>query len=1003
MLRPALLYPRPYSSGPCALYTQARFLEGSRIEVRPCAGSGSAHAERYQATRAASELVFRTVLLTLLLVAGIGPARAGGPMLAVDLGQHDEDIRHLLADDAGRFLVSAGDQPVLRVWDLLSGGLIQTIWLPRTSDSSARLTAAALSPDGRYIACGLMDAGSGPSPASHSLLLLERAGRRVLHRLEMPSEVASLSFLADSGLVAVALARGGVMLHDVQTGGERARAHDDGPGTLSLSTDRRGNLVALGADRKLSLYRGALELIHATELPAQGQLVGVKLSPDGSRVAVGYHGSPRIEIYGSDLKLLGAAPVAAGETGELTSFDWSQANALYVSWSPQGGRSVIRKLSQGGLGPAAERDTGAARCTAMAVLAQDSVAHASNGPSLRVLGANGRALLSAPRASAELVGGALRVDRDGTRVHFAVRRGPPGKEVVQASIFSVDTRTLQPASDVSAQATAEPASALPIPPSDRMRQPAALARVQSGDGRIVVAAFTDGTLRWYTAAGSLLLSLTLDADGKKWVAWTPSGYFDCSAGGDELLGWVVPRGGAALADFFPVSLLRKHLHRPEIVARSLLPKEAADTGSSAGAQPTENLSLIRTLLPPVVSILSPSEGAGVSNTEVMLQVAVRSPSGEPITGLRALVQGRMAEQRGIALSSGSAPQLSAPDGSVHQIRLTIPEEDCTLAVLAETAYSRSAVVLRRIRWQGARNRPQPTLYVLAVGTSRYQQDRLDLLYPAKDARDLAAALTAQQGRIYRRVEVRTLTDQGATRDNILSGLAWLRQQTTERDVAVFFLAGHGVNDASSGRYYYLPHEADLERPAETLIEAGQIQLFLSTIRGKAILFLDTCHAGNVLQPAPGAQAPGAARLVADLASVDSGVVVFTASTGAQVSGESARWKNGAFTLAAVEGLRGKADYRGNGRITVSALEYYISERVAELTKGAQTPTTAKPKTVPDLLLALSQPRRPLHMRKAFWGGLLGGLTAVAAIAAGTAVLLSRDPATDGGIKPIRFP
>jgi len=56
----------------------------------------------------------------------------------------------------------------------------------------------------------------------------------------------------------------------------------------------------------------------------------------------------------------------------------------------------------------------------------------------------------------------------------------------------------------------------------------------------------------------------------------------------------------------------------------------------------------------------------------------------------------------------------------------------------------------------------------------------------------------------------------------------------------------------------------------------------------------------------------------------------------------------------VEGIGGKADYMGKGRITINMLDLYISERVKELTKGKQTPATAKPKTIPDFPLALKR-------------------------------------------------
>jgi len=119
-----------------------------------------------------------------------------------------------------------------------------------------------------------------------------------------------------------------------------------------------------------------------------------------------------------------------------------------------------------------------------------------------------------------------------------------------------------------------------------------------------------------------------------------------------------------------------------------------------------------------------------------------------------------------------------------------------------------------------------------------------------------------------------------------------------------------------------------------------------------LLFVDTCHSGNVM----GARRGGAdiTALVNELTSAENGVVVFASSTGRQYSMEDEAWGNGAFTKALVEGVSGKADYHGKGRITINMLDLYLSERVKELTRGRQTPTTTKPQTIPDFPLAMKR-------------------------------------------------
>jgi tripartite ATP-independent transporter DctP family solute receptor len=74
-------------------------------------------------------------------------------------------------------------------------------------------------------------------------------------------------------------------------------------------------------------------------------------------------------------------------------------------------------------------------------------------------------------------------------------------------------------------------------------------------------------------------------------------------------------------------------------------------------------------------------------------------------------------------------------------------------------------------------------------------------------------------------------------------------------------------------------------------------------------------------------------VINELASAESGAVVFASSTGKQYSYENSAWGNGAFTKATVEGINGKADYTGKGKITINMLDLYLSERVKELTNG----------------------------------------------------------------------
>jgi uncharacterized caspase-like protein len=120
---------------------------------------------------------------------------------------------------------------------------------------------------------------------------------------------------------------------------------------------------------------------------------------------------------------------------------------------------------------------------------------------------------------------------------------------------------------------------------------------------------------------------------------------------------------------------------------------------------------------------------------------------------------------------------------------------------------------------------------------------------------------------------------------------------------------------------------------------------LRSLSGKVLVFLDTCHAGSAMSAS--LRGVDINSLVNDLSSAENGVVTYASSTGREFSQENDSWGNGAFTKALLEGLREKADLTRQGKITTAGLDFWLSERVKELTGGAQHPVMIRPSTIAD--------------------------------------------------------
>ncbi len=736
---------------------------------------------------------------------------------------------------------------------------------------------------------------------------------------------------------------------------------------------------------------------------------GLAFSPDGARLAVGQHFSAKVdvlEVKGNALQHA-YSPDTTGVRGitgtDLRSVAWSSdGRSLYAGgFYLVKGVYQIRKWADGGRGEYRDLPIGVhLPFMQLLTLRAGGIAYCSRDGSFGVLNDRDEAAVLGPRAIPIHAGNyeGFLLSPDGSGVQFGYERH--GKS---PAIFLVNERRLTEGSSnlwagVKASLTwkapitdglgvsdwrhslfpklkgnplplkDDPAESLAIKPDSsgfllgtsltlrlfdpagkeswRVRTPGAAMSVNT-NGRLAVAALGDGTIRWYRVSdGKEVLAFFPHPDRTRWVLWTPSGYYDASPGAEDFIGWHVNNGKEQAADFFPASRFRSTYYRPDVIDQVLATMDEAvalqQANEAAGRKQAATVS-VREKLPPVAAILSPADGSEVSGAPLKMRYSVRSP--EPLTGLKILVDGRPVSMEGIGKTPKESGELSIP----------IPSRDCEVSVIAENRHAASEPATIRLRWKGAAAKTEfeikPKLYVLAVGVSKYQDPDMRLDLAAKDALDFGAAWNEQKGRLYSGVEVRALTDAQATKGNILDGLEWLQRQVTDKDIAVLFFAGHGIND-STGVFYFLPVDADMEKLKRTAISQSDITSTVAAIAGKVLVFMDACHSGNLMGKLKRRGVVVVSSVINELASAENGAVVFSSATGRQYALENMEWGNGAFTKGVVEGIRGKADYKSTGRITVNMLDLYVSERVKELTKGQQTPTTVKPPNVPDFPVAL---------------------------------------------------
>lgn len=789
-------------------------------------------------------------------------------------------------------------------------------------------------------------------------------------------------------------------------------AEDRDYGDYAVAFDfnpKNGQLATTSFDGMVRLYDRNFHLLKAQPMPAKRKPHGLAFSPDGTRIAVGYaepegHDppwSPAIDVLSADDLTIGPRPDVQGiNNGALWRVAWSvDGKFLYAAgtWR-KGGQFALRRWDQQGR----PSDLAIESNRIMRVEQAPQGILITGTGDIVLVGPDNQVIAKRPSAMADYsdIGDALAVSADGRTVQFALESS--GRRLAH---FSLSTRLLEPGP------SPDPNMAHPISTMDnldlrgsywgyeptlngtplkmRLHDVAISSTFLAGgnglllgtswqlirydaqgkvlwahdvfgnvlgvtatpDTRLAVAALSDGTIHWYAAdTGKELLTLFPHADGQRWVAWTPTGYYMASVGGDALVGWQVNRGRDRAGDFYPLNQFEDQYLRPDIVTKALalldeqeaIRLAAVESGRSpATTQPAESL-------PPAIKILEPRASEALTVTSVIIKVRyeVHSRPGAPIQQIFALSGNQV-------LGPFDPPPLNAAGEGTGEVTLVVPARDSELLLFAQNKFGPSVPAKIALKWGGADIGRSEThrVVVLAIGIKNYANTGLkdSLHWADKDADDFVAALRRQKGTAFIDVNAKLLRNEEAKLKDIRDHLNWLVKETGPNDIGVLFLSGHGFDDAS-GAYYFMPQDGAPNRLSNTGVGYRDLIGALAKIRGYPILFIDTCRAATVLGQGDKSSID-VTGLVNRARHQPKGIIVYASSMGEQNSIESNLWHNGAFTKAVVDGLDNGAQFYHRNYLTSSMLDVFVKETVRDLTGSVQKPTASIPIGIPDLWLA----------------------------------------------------
>ena len=468
----------------------------------------------------------------------------------------------------------------------------------------------------------------------------------------------------------------------------------------------------------------------------------------------------------------------------------------------------------------------------------------------------------------------------------------------------------------------------------------------SPDGHFLVSGSADQTVRlWNLKTRELIVTLFHGTDGE-WVIWTPQGYYTGSPGADKIVGWQINKGPDQAADYIGADQLRQHLHRPDIVEKAII---LASAEQAAREAPGTSFKLADLLARPVprFRIVSPVSGSTERGGRAGVTIDIEAVP-DAIRSIRVQVNGRQVQDLTPVTGSGGF--------GAGELPLDVPlakGRNEVRVTLANAIGERAETLVLTHEGEGHLDK-RGTLHILAIGVNEYKglgdacgPSGCDLTYSVADARRLAGAVERRLGPSHSRVVKRLLVNGGDPKDaptasNIIDAAELLRQ-AEETDTVVLFIAGHGKNDGPD--YRFLPTNAEWTGGAlrgSTVVPWQVLQSAVEAAKGRRLLFVDTCHAGNAYNQRLGN------------AAYHANIIAYTAARFDQEALEDAALGHGLFTYAVVEALEGKGSVVSQRQISTKDLANYVLKRVDELAKslkGEQEPQYFRGRDAEDYVLA----------------------------------------------------
>ncbi|QWR78368.1 WD40 repeat domain-containing protein [Candidatus Magnetomonas plexicatena] len=149
------------------------------------------------------------------------------PILRINTEMHTAPINRIGVDAENKYLVTASDDKTIKVWDISSGKLLQTLRVPIGEGKEGMIYSVAISPDGKTIVCSGWTGSDGEH--SHSIYIFERQTGKLIKQITgLPNVIHHLVYSKDGRFLVATLGEGGIRIYETTDYSQAASDSDYG-------------------------------------------------------------------------------------------------------------------------------------------------------------------------------------------------------------------------------------------------------------------------------------------------------------------------------------------------------------------------------------------------------------------------------------------------------------------------------------------------------------------------------------------------------------------------------------------------------------------------------------------------------------------------------------------------------------------------------------------------------------------------------------------------------